>query len=111
MRAGKLDRRITIQRATETRDGFNNVTLTWPGTVIATVWASKEDVRDSERFSSQEVGAEITTRFQIRWSSDVENVNPKDRVVYDGRPYDIVAVKEIGRREGLEITASARSDA
>lgn len=108
MQAGKLDRRITIERASETRDAFNNITYSW--TPLVTVWAAKLDVRDAERWSAQEVGAEITTRFQIRWSTAVEDVNPKDRIVFDGRTYDINAVKEMGRREGLEITAAARAD-
>lgn len=106
--AGDLDNRITIERAVETRDAFNSVTKTW--TSVATVWASKEDIRDAERVASQEVGAEITTRFQIRYSSEVAGVDPKHRVICAGRTYDIVAVKEIGRREGIEITAAARAE-
>ena len=108
MRAGSLDRRITIERATESRDAFNSIVKAWA--TLTTVWASKQETRDTERVASQEVGAEITTRFQIRWSSTVSDVNPKDRVIFDGRTYDIVGVKEIGRREGLELSASARSD-
>ncbi|WP_418885044.1 phage head closure protein [Aurantimonas endophytica] len=108
MDAGRMDRRITLERFTETRDAFNEPVQTWAP--LATVWASKEDIRDGERWSAQEVGAEVTTRFRVRWSSVVADLNPKDRVQFDGRTYDIVAVKEIGRREGLEITASARAD-
>lgn len=108
IRAGSLDRRIEIQRATESRDDLNNVVLTWA--TLRTVWAAKADVRDGERWAAMEVGAEVTTRFTIRWSPYVADVNPKDRIRYGGRTYDIVAVKEIGRREGLEITATARTD-
>lgn len=108
MKAGDLDRRIAIERATETQDDFGEPIQTWA--TLATVWASKEDIRDTERFMAQQVGAEVTTRFQIRYSATVASVNPKDRVVYDGRVYDIAGVKEIGRREGLEITAVARAD-
>jgi SPP1 family predicted phage head-tail adaptor len=82
--------------------------LTWA--TLATVWASRQDIRDSERVAAQEVGADITTRFQIRYSSEVAGVNPKDRINFDGSIYEIVAVKEIGRREGLELTAAARTD-
>lgn len=103
-----MDRRITIERFTETRDTMNAVVKTW-GT-LATVWAAKADVSDGERVRAQEVGAEITTRFRIRFDSIVADVNPKDRVIYDGRTYDIAAVKEIDRRKGLEISATARTD-
>ncbi len=108
MRAGTLDRRITIQRKTVLNNAFNEPVETWSDLVI--VSASKEDIRDSERLSAQEVGAEITTRFQIRFSHVVADVDPEDRLTFDGRVFAIAAVKEIGRREGLEITAAARAE-
>jgi SPP1 family predicted phage head-tail adaptor len=108
MEAGALDRRITIERYNETRDSFNNVTKNWA--TLATAWASKEDVSDTERLAAQAVSATLTTRFQIRWSPQVSDVNPKDRVVFNDQVYDIQAVKEIGRHEGLEISATELSD-
>jgi len=108
MKAGRLDRRITIMRASLSANALNEQEETWLD--IATVWASKEDISDSERIRAQEVSAEITTRFQIRHSSAVADVNPKDRVRFDGRVFDIYGVKEIPYRAGLEITATARAD-
>jgi len=108
MKAGRLDRRITIMRASLSANALNEQVETWLD--IATVWASKEDISDSERIRAQEVSAEITTRFQIRHSSAVADVNPKDRVRLDGRVFDIYGVKEIPYRAGLEITATARAD-
>ena len=104
----KLDRRITLERFIETTNLFNEVIKDWQP--LATVWASKEDIRDSERFQASQVSASITTRFQIRYSPSLSDLSPLDRLTYDGRLYEIVAVKEIGRKEGLEITASARAD-
>lgn len=109
MRAGSLDRRITIQRFTETRDGFNSPVQTWADHA-ANLPAAVEHIRDGERWAAQEVGASVAMRFRIRYSSQVADVNPKDRVIYAGKTYDIAAVKEIGRREGLEITGAARAD-
>ena len=109
--AGNLDRRIRLERATITQNALNEDIPTWGE--LATVWTSKLDVSDGERLAAAEVAAVISTRFRIRWSSLVASLNPKDRVVYPtsgGRIYDIVAVKEIGRREGLEISAMARAD-
>ena len=108
MKAGNLDRRIVIERATVSRDQYNAPVEAWAE--LATVWASKTDVKDGERMRADAVSSEITTRFRIRYSATVADVNPKDRVRFEGRIYDIVAVKEIGRREGIEITASARND-
>jgi SPP1 family predicted phage head-tail adaptor len=108
MLAGQLDRRVAVQRATTIANGFNEPVATW-GTV-ATVWARKRDVSDKERQQAGETAAEITTRFQVRYSGTLATLNPKDRLVCDGRTYEIWGVKELGRREGLEISATARAD-
>lgn len=108
MKAGPRDRLITIERATSTPGPMNAPVLTWAP--LAKVWASKRDVSDAERVAAAEVSAEITARFQILYSSRVASVNPKDRIICQGQVFDISAVKEIGRRDGLEITAAARSD-
>lgn len=105
----KLDRRITIQRyVIASRDAFNEPVYVWSDLVVAS--ASKEDVRDAERVAAQEVGADITTRFQVRWTEVLSTVNAKDRVLYEGQVYSIVGTKELGRRRGIEITAVARAD-
>lgn len=106
---GKMDRRITLQRdgAEIGRDAMNDPIY---GMSEVTVWASKEDIRDTERYSAQQVGAEVTTRFRIRWSQAVKDFDPQGRVLFDGRIYNVSAVKELGRREGLEITANARAE-
>lgn len=107
--AGKLDRRIVLQRFTYTlAAGSGEQVKVWAD--IATRWASKKDVSDSERVASAEVAAEIGTRFVVRWENLLRDLNPKDRLVFEGRTYEIVAVKEIDRRVGLEISAIARAD-
>ena len=108
MKPERLDRKITLQRRASTQDAAGAPVLIWR--TIAIVWASKRDVSDGERIAAAEVSATITTRFQIRFDRDWSDLNPKDRVVFDGRAYDIWGIKEIGRREGLEITATARAD-
>lgn len=109
MRASSLDRRILIQKPIKERDQFNNLVITgW--TNFISVRASKKDVSDSEKIAAQEVGAEITTRFQVRWNSLIANVDAKDQLICEGKTYQIVGIKELGRRLGREITATARID-
>lgn len=109
MRGEEFDRFITLERYSSAQDaGSGEDVVTW--SELARVQASKRDVSDSERVAAAQVQAHISTRFQIRWDSSYSDLNPKDRVVYDGEVYNIEAVKELGRREGLEITASARAD-
>jgi SPP1 family predicted phage head-tail adaptor len=108
MYAGRLDQRIVIQRAVTSADDFNQPVETFA--TLATIWAAAVPVSDGERMQSGQTLANKMIRFTIRYSSDVADVDPRDRIVFDGRTYDIAGVKEIGRREGLEITATARAE-
>lgn len=107
---GKLDRRITIQRATYANNSFNESIATWNS--LATVWANRQDASASEAMRALEVSARLTCRFTIRKNSQVADVNPKDRILFEGGVYDIVAVREPkGTRNFLiEIDAVTRSD-
>lgn len=108
MLAGKLDRRVQILRATYAENDFGDMVQTW--SVLATRWASRQDLSDAERVRAQQVGATMTARFQIRWDGEVADLSPKDRLVCDGQVFDIRGVKEIQRRRGLEITCSLNVD-
>lgn len=108
MFAGPLDRRVQFLRLTLVDDGLSSAE-TW-AEHGSPVWASKKDVSDGERWRAGEVFANITTRFQVRYSAFSEGITPKDRIVCETVEYDIVGKKEIGRREGYEITAAARAD-
>ena len=103
-----LDRVITLRRATTATDAFNAPIETWAD--LAITRGSKMDVSDGERIRAMEVAAQISTRFQIRLSADWADLNPRDRLICDGREYDIVGVKELQRGRGLEISANARAD-
>ncbi len=105
LRSGDMDRRIRIERASYTSNHLGEQIPTWDR--LVTVWAQVLPISDGERWRAAEVAAHVTTRFRIRWGS---GVTVTDRIVYDGRVFDISGVKEIGRHEGQEITAAARSD-
>jgi SPP1 family predicted phage head-tail adaptor len=107
-RAGEMDRRITILRAATATDGFNNPVPVWPP--LMTVWAKWRAATANERLAQQEVGAEIEDVFEIRWSTLAGTVNPKDRLRFGDREYDIVEATEIPRRKGVRIKAVARPD-
>jgi SPP1 family predicted phage head-tail adaptor len=108
MDAGHLDRRIVILRATTAPDAFNEPVETWGA--LATVWAKVVPVSDGERWQAGQTLANETIRFTIRWAYWVADVNPRDRVQYDGRVFDIQGVKDIDRKEYREITATARAE-
>ncbi len=108
MDAGALDRRVTILRAVATDDGFATV-LAAPAP-IGTVSASKQDMSDAERFRAGLVSASMTTRFRVRSTAFTRSIRPADLLRCAGMDYDIIGIKEVGRLDGLEITATAKSD-
>lgn|SRR5574337_65813 len=105
MNAGKMDRRITLQRKSEAQDSFGEAIGTW--TDIATVWAEVAPLTGKERWAAQQVKAEADTLFRIHY---LPGLTPLDRVLYNGKTYDVYSVIEIGRRKGHEITALTRAE-
>lgn len=106
--AGKLDRRITIERFTPTRNEFNEPVETWA--TLATVWAQRKDSSDvvkTELLGAEQMGAYLLTHFVVRSSSVTKTVTPVDRINYDGHTWNIKGTKETaeGRNRFIEITA------
>lgn len=109
MKAGSLDRRITLQRqGTATDDGYTTQPGAWFD--LAEVWASYRPGSGRELLVNDEIAAPLPVEFRIRKSLDVDDLNPKDRLLYSGIVHDIKSVTEIAR-EGLLIIAVARPDA
>lgn len=105
MQAGKLDRQVVLQHRTEASiDSNGERSFTW--STYATVRAQRLDLIGREYFATRQLQSEVSTRFRIRYRSDVLVT---DRLQSDGRNFDIHSVAEIGRKEGLEILASVVS--
>jgi SPP1 family predicted phage head-tail adaptor len=100
MRSYQMDRRIVIETPTETQDSTGAAVATW--TTLATVWAEVRPMTGKETFTADQVLGDATSIFIIRYRSDITD---KMRISYGGNYYDIRYAREIGRREGLEITA------
>ncbi|MEW9838092.1 phage head closure protein [Mesorhizobium marinum] len=98
MRAGKLDRTITIQRAAETVAASGAVSSAWSD--LATVRAAIVQSSAVEFIRAYGEAEETGTVFRIRY---VAGLTLNDRVVLDGQAFNLVEMKEIGRRRGLEL--------
>jgi SPP1 family predicted phage head-tail adaptor len=122
VRYGRLDRKITIQRKSQSLDDDGTPAESWSD-FASNIWASVSPVAGGERFAVPEIGSTQQVEFQIRWSADVAGLTPKDRIIYPMVPatspettipdtsiYDIAAVHEIGRRRALRIIAVRRTD-
>lgn len=97
--AGKLDRRITLQRPVETRGAsYGDVQKTWVD--VATVWAAYEPLSGRELLLTRQVTSEMTVRFRIR---HLAGINAKMRVLLGVRVFQILSPPiEIGGR-GVEM--------
>lgn len=100
MRAGNLDREITIEAVTETRTATGAISQSWA--TFATVWAERKDVRASEQFKANREMAERATVWRIRY---LPGLTEKHRINDGTQTWDIDAIAELGRRDGLEVLA------
>jgi head-tail adaptor len=110
MRAGRLDRRVTVEARATTQSDTGEVVEGW--STIQTLFMGKRDVRAMERFTGTERVAEIDTVFTARWLPLMTYLQPDThRLVYRSRVYEILGVTELGRTEGVEIACKARAEA
>lgn len=105
MRAGKLDRTITIRRKWhETVSPTGAAIPSWVD--IATVRAEIVTQSASEFLTGFGEAEKSTVVFRVRYLADITTA---DKVVYAGQLYNLKEVTEIGRKRGLELRAVATS--
>ena len=125
MPAGKLDRRITIQRKSVTNSDSGEPVETWENLAVRRA-ASMWPFRATETFTVPEKTAYEQIEFRVRYSSDVASLSPQDRVIHPALTeaqaadesyvipersiHDVLGVLEINRREGLRIITNRRPD-
>ncbi|KQM35678.1 head-tail adaptor protein [Rhizobium sp. Leaf68] len=102
MRAGKLDKTITIERHAITVDDYGTQTEGW--SEIATVRAQIVQQSTEEFMRSFGSTGETVMVFRIRHR---DGLKVADRVTEQGQAYDVKEVKELGRREGLDLRCVA----
>ena len=104
MRAGQLDRRVTLLQRTLTRDSFGEAVEGFAD--LDTVWARVIHDRSGElsRQNNAQRQAQSVVTFRIRWRGDL---NRTMRVRWEGAEYDITNIMEVGRRAGLDLQAVA----
>ncbi len=123
MRAGKLDRKVTLQQRAAGQDTAGEEVDSWITVGKERRAASYRPLRGSERFQDEQLIAREQVEFKLRLSAAVNATNPRYRVIYpalaagetigdvsDDRIYDVLAVHELGRREGLQLMAVRRAE-
>lgn len=106
MDAGKLDQRITFQRATTGEDGFGNTITGW--TDLITVWANVRETPGKEIVAAGRIEASRTATIRVRASSQSRAVTAADRVIARGQIWNIRSVPAVGDgREMIEFLVEA----
>ena len=101
MRAGMLDRRITIQNKSESIDVYGQRTLTWA--TFLTVWANPFQKDGMEQTTDSNRTTKRMVNFKVRWNSTITN---EMRIIWDSEYYKIEDIKELSRQDGMIILAS-----
>jgi head-tail adaptor len=107
MRLGEFDRYIRIIKPIVTIDSFGQESSEWE--TFYEGWASKYTKMSDERYeSNQKVNIE-TTIFSIHYEKGVKSTF-KLIDVDEEIAYDILGVKEVGYKEGLQIYTKTKDN-
>jgi SPP1 family predicted phage head-tail adaptor len=95
---GKLDRRITLQSASVSTDGFGQAVRTY--STLAQVWAKVDYRSVSEGNEASKLTSVNKVRFTVRYRSDVDATT---KISWGGKTYEIEGVSLEGRDNYLII--------
>lgn len=109
MNVGKLDRRVTFQASTKTRNSVGGFVETWAD--YASRWAWHRQMKVTAELSADMKDrmfyGEGDTVFVIRFD---DNIHAEMRLSYDGNLYSIEGIREFGegRQVYMEISAKRK---
>lgn len=98
---GKLDRRITIEKRTLTKDTAGGIVETWAEEFK--LWAERIDKTGRESVVANADRADAAIDWRIRFTPLLRGLDGSSgyRVNYNGLRYNITHVAEEGRRDGM----------
>lgn len=102
MRAGKLDQTIIIERATTVVDDYGTPTEGWA--TVATVRAQRLQSSTAEFIEAFGADFKSVVVFRIR---HLDGLTLADRITHAGTAFNLVEIKPLGRREGIELRCTA----
>jgi SPP1 family predicted phage head-tail adaptor len=94
MKAGKLRHRVEIYKPTFVKDDIGNHIPTW--VKVAEAWAAIEPLKGDERWAA--AYAQATTTHRVTMRPPGIAVHPSNRLVFNGRIFEIEAVLDIEER-------------
>jgi SPP1 family predicted phage head-tail adaptor len=101
MKAGELNRRITIQTKTVTYNTYNEPIEAWADDF--NVWASIITTGGGEFYAAQKVIAQTTALFKVRYNT---SITPLHRIKYGTKIFEILSINDVdAKHEELQISA------
>ena len=98
MNTGQLDKKAVIQQPVEARNSLGEYTLTWSD--WATRYIAILPLSGVESINALAVEATVTHRIRMRYT---QGLQPKFRIIAEGRTFEIISVLEKGRRVEHEL--------
>ncbi|SEB40714.1 phage head closure protein [Terriglobus roseus] len=100
LRAGSLNRRITIQSQATTQDAYGQQVNTWDD--LLTCWASIKAVTSKEVYAASGYTSQVSHKITIRYPTVA--ISSKMRVLYETRLFHIQAINDPSEgREQLDL--------
>jgi SPP1 family predicted phage head-tail adaptor len=94
---GAMDQRITLQRIVRTADGAGGISEAWADfTDCPTIWANVIAKAGGESMIEGRMTATFTVLFTIHNRRDID---PRDRIMWQGVAYNIRGIRDMGGRE------------
>lgn len=103
-----LDVLVTHRPQISATNDYNEPVNTYPDSTQ--FWAKRIDATLGEMMRASEISARKIVHFVTRYTPETASISPKDRLLEDGLSYDIVGVRELKRKEWIEIHAQVRTD-
>lgn len=108
---GDLDRLIVLQTAATVQGTSGEVTYDWDNATSTNVWAQWLPAGTREAWQARErLAAYVDGVFHI-YDRATRPSPEANRILFEGRVFDVKPWIEIGRREGLQIPVVARGEA
>ena len=102
---GRLRERVTIQQATETRNGLGETVQSWA--TFAERWASVDGLSSREVLLQGQQRTEVSHRVRMRY---VDGMTGTMRILWSGRVLEITSLLEHNNRSEHELLCTERAD-
>lgn len=111
MRAGAKDRLIDIQVKSSAKGPTGEMVETWADVRTGIHAQKMEGPKVIERYAANQLTASVDMIFRVGYWPSYDLVKPgTHRIVFEGRALNVLGAFEIGRKKGVEIAVTGRTE-